>query len=1228
MSSSTKIIVGWNSANVNVACVCASKQSMMDINRHKVITNGHSWAISGDFNVTLNPNEHSSGSSFVTNDMMEFKECINQVEVKDLSSAGLHFTWTKNLHKVKIGDYFGILKKLDMIMVNEDFMSKYPQAHAIFMPYLISDHSPALLIIPNEMRFKRKSFNHGNLIEKVKGLKDDLKSIQSAIDADPHNKCLREKGSAILERYLEAVKDKEKLLFQKCKIKWLSYGDKNNSFSIRCSKKEVKGTEFKSFMNLMVKGMREIRWPPNLSITLRIFLGANFPVSPISEYEDAFTTKLSSNEASKVKPITDSEIKKAMFSIGDNKAPGPDGYPAKFFKEAWHIVGTDVCNAVKEFFSSAKLLGELNTNIISLILKISTPLLVTDFRPIACCNMIYKCISKVITERIKGCLDKLINKNQSAFIPGRLIQDNILLAQDLMHGYNRSGGPKRVAFKIDIQKAYDTVSWDFMRNLLKLFGFHEKMVNWIMLCIKTVKFSININGESCGFFNGGRGLRQGDPMSPYLFTMVMEFFTLVIEKNVRNTPEFNYYFGCKSLKITYICFADDLMVFCHGDPCSVKVIKKSIEDFGNCSSLLLNFGKRTVFFGSVNEDEQHILLSILPFVKGNIPMKYLGVPLISKRLGVKDCKSLIDKVNAKTVIKDINIILKNFLWSQSGDSKGQAKVAWKVVCKPKSEGGLGLKDLMRCNKTLLVKHIWNIACNREDTYMWYDNWSVMGSLIDIITHMDLYNARLNKDSCVAKMIVNGTWRNASDWMGSLSSLSTIAVPNITQGYKDKVIWLDNNGIPKKFSMKTVYDDIRDHIQEKLLTHDRLKKWGCYDMMACGLYMRCEESHDHLFFQCEYSKALWSMLQIKMACLIDAYSWKDIVGILADKPCLNNIWSIIRRLSLVKTRLMGLKVKKSTAMDNAAAIWETFNGLASNILESFGHDCTHLVVFQSYLAVGGSWIEMMKNRRSSPRRCTIRKGFPLVIKVLEDNVYFLIGDGASISLWFDKWCTLSPLSNIITRRDWYRAGLSSSSKVRDVICNDAWSWPMYLLDKYPMLTTITLPNMEVNALDQLEWHTELVIIAKRLKTQDKVARWDMSDSLLTVCPLCELVLDSHEHLFFECSFSQQIWNHMKSYAGLSSSTPILSHIMAIITPIANRKSSRSIIAKLVMAASAYFIWQERNARLFKNSKRSVNQVIEVIFSSVRLKLLSCRFKKSKDGVYFAQLWSLPATCIGR
>ncbi|GKF53669.1 hypothetical protein Tco_0160579, partial [Tanacetum coccineum] len=142
------------------------------------------------------------------------------------------------------------------------------------------------------------------------------------------------------------------------------------------------------------------------------FLGLSVLVTPIANSEELFTTKLSSSKASQmVKPVTDREIKKAMFNTNDNKASGPDGSSAKFFKAAWHIVGPIVCTAVKEFFSSSKLLGELNATIIYIIPKINTPLLVTDFRPIACCNVVYKCISKLITERINGCLDKLINKN-------------------------------------------------------------------------------------------------------------------------------------------------------------------------------------------------------------------------------------------------------------------------------------------------------------------------------------------------------------------------------------------------------------------------------------------------------------------------------------------------------------------------------------------------------------------------------------------------------------------------------------------------------------------------------------------------------------------------------------------------------------------------------------------------------------------------------------------------
>ncbi|GKC23551.1 hypothetical protein Tco_1025701 [Tanacetum coccineum] len=119
-------------------------------------------------NVTLTPNEHSTVSSTMSSDMNDFKDCINSIEVEDPTSSGLFFKWTKNLFKVKVGDTTRVLKKLDMIMVNEYFLDKYPQSHATFLPYLISDHSPNIIIIPKVINLKWKAFKFGNFISDKK----------------------------------------------------------------------------------------------------------------------------------------------------------------------------------------------------------------------------------------------------------------------------------------------------------------------------------------------------------------------------------------------------------------------------------------------------------------------------------------------------------------------------------------------------------------------------------------------------------------------------------------------------------------------------------------------------------------------------------------------------------------------------------------------------------------------------------------------------------------------------------------------------------------------------------------------------------------------------------------------------------------------------------------------------------------------------------------------------
>ncbi|GKA92743.1 RNA-directed DNA polymerase, eukaryota, reverse transcriptase zinc-binding domain protein [Tanacetum coccineum] len=600
------------------------------------------------------------------------------------------------------------LKKLDRVMVNENFGECFSKAHAIFLPYLISDHIPTMLVIPDGIKKQAKPFrfaNHmadknefyqlveekwkndikgtkmfqvvkklkslkiplknlnrqnGNVFEKVVLLRDKLKEWQSKIDVDPNNSTVKKEGASILKEYKEAISDEGKLLLQKIKFDWLTL-----LIFLRYEGNQVPSQFVRHFQN---------------------FLGKEVMAKSIEDKNEIFTCTLTNEEAIlMVTEVKNEEIKKALFDIADVKALGPDGFIACFFKKAWKVVEKDVCDAVKDFFSNGKLLIEINSTIISLVPKTNTPQKVSDFRPITCCNVLYKIISKIITERIKSGLEKVVNVNQSAFIPGRQIQDNILICQELLRGYNRKNGAKRCALKIDLQKAYDTVNWLFLECILRKFGFHEKMVKWIMACITTSSFSICMNGCSYGYFNGARGLRQGDPISPYLFTLVMEVFSLLMARNTQNNI-FEYHQGCKELKITHLCFADDLMVFCHGDVKSVEIIKNTLKE--------------------------RDIVNLVNFQVGKLPMKYLGVPLLAKCLGVADCKSLVDKVRAKvgdwknrslsygsrvqliaavlasmqiywasvyllpkTVVKDIDKVLKGFLWNQSDRFNGKAKLA-------------------------------------------------------------------------------------------------------------------------------------------------------------------------------------------------------------------------------------------------------------------------------------------------------------------------------------------------------------------------------------------------------------------------------------------------------------------------------------------------------------------------------------------------------------------------
>lgn len=169
--------------------------------------------------------------------------------------------------------------------------------------------------------------------------------------------------------------------------------------------------------------------------------------------------------------ISSGEVKAAVFSMNDFKSPGPDGMNPCFYKKGWSVIGQLVVEAVQEFQCSVKLLKQINATVVTLIPKIANPSMLTDFRPISCCNVIYKVITKVLANRLKPIMPDIIDCSQSAFIAGRDIFQNICLAQELIRGYNRKNISPRCMLKIDLQKAFDTVNWSFLHSLLLGLGF-------------------------------------------------------------------------------------------------------------------------------------------------------------------------------------------------------------------------------------------------------------------------------------------------------------------------------------------------------------------------------------------------------------------------------------------------------------------------------------------------------------------------------------------------------------------------------------------------------------------------------------------------------------------------------------------------------------------------------------------------------------------------------------
>ena len=289
------------------------------------------------------------------------------------------------------------------------------------------------------------------------------------------------------------------------------------------------------------------------------------------------------------KGFTIEEVKRAAFSISPDKSLGRDGMNAMFYQKHWDIVGPLVSKATLDVLNEQADLCSINSTIVTLIPKVNEPRTVGDFRPISLCNVLYKVISKVLINRLKPILPLIIYGTHSAFVPGRLITDNALIAYEcLRHLRLLKGGKKCYAtMNMDMSKAYVRVEWIFIEKMLTKIGFSNNWVVKIMRCVTSLRYSFQINGRILGEVIPTRGLRQGDPLSPYLFLICAEGLSALL----RHAESRNDIVGVKIARnapsVSHLFFVDDSLLFIKASTRSLQAIQKIFCLYSECSGQVI-----------------------------------------------------------------------------------------------------------------------------------------------------------------------------------------------------------------------------------------------------------------------------------------------------------------------------------------------------------------------------------------------------------------------------------------------------------------------------------------------------------------------------------------------------------------------------------------------------------------------------------------------------------------
>uniref|UniRef100_A0A803P924 Reverse transcriptase domain-containing protein n=1 Tax=Cannabis sativa TaxID=3483 RepID=A0A803P924_CANSA len=707
------------------------------------------WCLMGDMNNLASQFEKKGGRKYPDRLIDGFLGALDDCNLVDLPLLGYPYTWEKGRD---IREW--IEERLDRALVTHDWMSLFTQLVLLNLEISTSDHCPIFLVFKGNIpSSSHHSFRFENawlreplceqIVESCWG-ESGITGIQGKILRC--GEVLGRWGWDITgrDRLTEILAQKEVFWKQRSKQYWLNSGDKNSKYfhSIANSRKRSN-----CIIQLQDSNGVWVNWESGLPNVITSYFQDLFRSSSInlgSVLEGIRPTVSREQNEALLEMVSEEEVRNALFQMHPDKSPGPDGMTPAFYQKHWNIVRADVIHFVREFFNSGQFPESINDTHIVLIPKKKNPSQMGDLRPISLCNVLYKIASKVVANRMKNVLNYAISETQSAFVSGRLISDNIMVAFEVMHYLKRKTNGRKgyMALKLDMSKAYDRVEWGFLEATLQVMGFSDRWIGLTLSCVNSVQYHVINSGQKLGPITPTRGIRQGCPLSPYLFIVCAEGFSSLI----RHHESSRMLTGCKVARsaptISHLLFADDSYIYCQASEDEVNHVLSLLQLFEAALGQKVNLHKSSAFFNSntttVTRDR---IFSMMRIQEVGVDSMYQGLPSIVGRnknavLGFLKEKmkkringwvgKFLSRAGKEVLIKSVvqalpsyamNIFLfpigtcnelermmASFWWksnNSNGNGSGIIWMSWETLTKHKLDGGMGFRSLRDFNPAII-----------------------------------------------------------------------------------------------------------------------------------------------------------------------------------------------------------------------------------------------------------------------------------------------------------------------------------------------------------------------------------------------------------------------------------------------------------------------------------------------------------------------------------------------